>query len=538
VRSPTCWQAGPVQRASQSLLLVLVGAVALAACSAGPSTRPAVALLDGKAPPAPTSSAPPALQSPPLQAPVADLPWSDCTASTLGKLALTSRQAGLVLDCATVSVPLDPKLAGTVPLGLLRARVASTPRDAAPLVLTTGVEQPSTTALATLAASGSAALLATRPLVAADRRGVGTSAALTCLKPAQRTAIEDVDASAPADPLAATLQLGRDATQACTDAISPAEAAFDTTHAAEDLEVLRTTWKVDRLSLLGMGDGAAIALRYAVLHPEQVARLVLDSPAVPGADEVSLAKDQAIGAEAAFAAFATSCAAVNCPAGADPRRAVTDLMQRARAAAPGLVGAAGRRLSAGGILRAVREALRTPAGSQGLGPALAAANGGDPTALLAYLDQSAGRAVAGNPGTAIDDSFVGHCSDAALRPTPGQVSTLVAQWRKDYPLFGADAAARLLLCLSWPTPPTAPAVKALNAVPPALLVSPTADPVVGAAGTPATLTDVQQAGSDGTVLSWQSTGHPVFLSSPCTRDAVGVYLAEGKRPRPGTICPP
>lgn len=523
----------------QPLLAALIGATLLAACSAGPSTRPAIAVIDTALAPAPATSAPAAPQLPALQAPVADLAWSDCTTVTLAKLGLTARQTGLVLECATLAVRLDPKLAGTLPLGLLRARLTGTPRDAAPLVLTTGVEQPSTAALAALAASGSATLLATRPLVALDRRGVGTSAALGCLKPEQRIALENVDPATPApgDPLAATLLLGRDATQACTDVLSPAELGFDTTHAAADLEALRTAWKVDRLSLLGMGDGAAVALRYTVEHPQQVARVILDSPAVPGADEVSLAKNQATGAEAAFTAFATSCVAAGCPAGADPRRTATDLLQRARTTG-GLPAAGGRRISAGAVVRAVLEALRTPTGTQGLGPALASAGAGDAAALLGYLDQAAGRNVAGNPGTGIDAEFVGHCSDAALRPTPQQVSTLVAQWRKDYPLFGADAAARLLLCLSWPTPSTPPPVRKLDAVPPALILSPASDPVFGTAGTAATLTDVQQAGSDATVLSWQGTGHPVFLPSPCARNAAAAYVADGTRPQLGTICPP
>ena len=525
-----------MRRVVGSLLTGLVAAATLAACSAGPSTRPAIAVIEtGLAPT--TSTAVPADPPPPaLQAPVADLPWTDCTSSTVSKLGLTSRQPGLVLECATLSVRLDAALPTSLSLGLLRARVAQTPRDAAPLVLSTGVEQPSTTALATLAASGDAQLLAARPVVAVDRRGVGTSGAVTCLKPEQRAGIEDVDPGAPGDPLAAALLLGRDATQVCTDAISPAEAVFDAAHAAADLEALRIAWKVDRLSLLGVGDGAAIALRYAVAHPAQVARLVLDSPAVPGADEVTLAKNRAIGAEAAFTAFAAICGP-RCPAGADPRATVADLMQRARTSG-GLAAAGGRRLSAGAILLAVGQALRTPAGIQGLGSALATATAGDATALSVYLDQAAGRGMPGNPGTAIDADFVGHCSDAALRPTPEQVSTLVAQWRKDYPLFGASSAAHLLLCLSWPTPPTPPPVTKLDAVPPVLVLGPMADPVVGIAGVPATLIDVQQAGSDGTVLNWQGTGHPVFLSSPCARAAVSTYLTDGTRPPLGTICPP
>lgn len=538
--SPSSCHAAPVRRLAVAVLAALLGGGSLAACSAGPSDRPAVAVVEtGLAPP---PDAPPAATAPlpALQAPVAELPWADCTASTLTKLALTPRQPGLILECATLAVPLDPQLAGKLTIGLVRARIPATPRDAAPLVLTTGAEQPSTTALATLAASGSADVLTTRPLVAIDRRGVGSSSPVSCLTPGQRAAIENVDpaAPAPADPLAATLQLGRDATQACTDVISPAELGFDTTHAAADLDALRLAWKVDRLALLGLGDGAAVVLRYAVAHPQQVSRLVLDSPATPGADEVSAAKDRARGADAAFTAFATNCAATaSCPVGADPLRTVTELMQRARSTG-GLPAAAGRRASAGAVLAAVRQALLTPAGAQRLAPALASAVAGDATALLTYLDQATGAASGDNAGTQLDAEFVARCSDAAARPTPQQVSTLVAQWRKDSPLFGADTAARLLLCLSWPTPSTAPPVRNLGAVPPALLLSATSDPVTGTTGTPAAVTDIQQAGGDATVLSWQNAGHPVFLSSACARSAVSAYIGDGARPQEGTICPP
>jgi len=528
-----------VRRVLLALLCAVVGPGTVAACSAGSSDRPAIAVIDTRLAPAPSTTSTGKPPLPALQAPVAELAWTDCTRSTIAKLGLGPSPAGVVLECATLPAPLDPKLPGKVSLGLLRARIASTPRDAGPVVLTTGAEQPSTTALAALAVSGGTEMLASRPLVAVDRRGLGSSAPVSCLKPDQRAAIESVDPSAPApvDPLAAALQLGRDATQACTDVITPAELGYDTTHAAADLEALRGAWKVDRLALVGLGDGAAVALRYAVAHPKQLARLVLDSPAVPGADEVSLAKNEATGAEAAFAAFTVRCTATACPVGPDPRRTVADLMQAARTPA-GLPAAGGRRISAGAILQAVRQALRTPEGVGALGPALAAAGAGDAGALLAFLDQSAGRPVPANPGTQLDAEFVARCSGAALRPTPEQVSTLVAQWRKDFPLFGADTAARLLLCLSWPTPATAAPVRQLDAVPAALVLSATADPVVGSAGAQATVTDLQQAGTDGSVLSWQGAGHPVFLSSGCARAAVSAYIADGSRPQRGTICPP
>lgn len=538
--TPRHCHAARVTRFVQAVLATLLSAAAVAGCSAGPSHRPAVVVVDSRLPAAQTSTAeavPPTF--PALQAPVADLAWSDCTASTVSKLAITSKQPGLVLECANLTVNVDAKLSTKLRLGLLRARLASTPRDAAPLVLTTGAEQPATTFAATLAASGTADILATRPLVALDRRGLGTSSPLSCLKVEQRSGIENVDPGAPppSDTLAATLALGQDATEACTDVLSPAELAYDTSHAITDLEALRVAWKVDKLALLGLGNGAAVALRYAVAHPQQVSRLILDSPAAPGADEVSAAKNQATGAEAAFVTFASRCLATACAVGPDPQGTVIGLMQRARTSG-GLTSSDGRRMSAGAVLRSVRQALLTPQGLDGLAPALASAGAGDARALLTYLDLAAGRQSRSDPGTQIDATLVAGCSDASLRPTPEQVSTLVAQWGKDFPLFGADSAARLLLCLAWPTPATAPAVRALGAVPPTLVLSATADPVTGPLGGQNTVTSIQQAGSDATLLGWQGAGHPVFASSACARSAVNAYVLDGTQPTQGTICPP
>jgi proline iminopeptidase len=46
-----------------------------------------------------------------------------------------------------------------------------------------------------------------------------------------------------------------------------------------DLEELRITWKLDRLSLCGYSWGGLLAMLYAIVHPDNVERLALVSPA-------------------------------------------------------------------------------------------------------------------------------------------------------------------------------------------------------------------------------------------------------------------
>lgn len=522
---------------------LMVGAV-LTGCSSGPSTRPPLAMVDAELAPAgpgrTPSSTPTPGPPPDVQVPVTDLSWTDCTVRTRTRLALPAGPAGLVLECATLSVEVDPALSGELELGLLRARLDRTPSDAAPVVLVADADTPATTQLAGLAVGAWEPLLASRPVVALDRRGGGDSGPISCLTSDQRDAIVDLDPLGPVDldPLGDAQDLGRELTLACTDVLTPAELAFDAGHAAADLAVLREAWGVESLAFVAVGAGAGVALRVAVQDPSSVSRLVLDSPTEPGADEVSLAQESVTGAEAAFDVFVSSCAAQTCPMG-DPRATLTALLDRARSQ-NGLPGADGRRASAGAVLLAVRQALRSPATASAgvLGQALAMAEAGDATGLLSLVDAATGLATPGSDGNRLDSEFVARCSDAALRPTRDQVADLLTRWTTEHPIFGPDAAARLVLCLSWPTPPTTPELAELAALPPVLALGSAADPVAGPEATTRTVQALSAAGASARPLRWQGPGHPVLASSGCALSAVVGYLSSGALPESGTICPP
>lgn len=529
-----------VTRRPGVLTAALVAAALVAGCSAGPSTRPPLAMVDeglARGAPAPTTTRATPAPVPALQAPTTDLGWSECTAPTLTRLGLPGGPPGLVLECATLAVPLDRALTGSTTLGLLRARLAQTPTDAAPLVLLSGADAPATSTLAQLAVTSGAAVLTTRPVVALDRRGTGSSSPITCLTAAERAALVDLDAAAP-DAQTAALALGREMSLGCSDVLGPGALAYDGQHAADDVEQLRQALGVDTLAVLGSGGGAAVALRDAVRHPARVSRLVLDSPVVPTTDQASAAQAQARGSEAAFDAFAAACASAGCPVD-DPRATVLALQQRARAQG-GLAAADGRRASAGAVLVAVRQALTAPGTSTAatLGRALAQARDGDAGALLGLVDAATGRAAQGGDPGRQDGRLVASCSDAALRPTAAQVADLVPRWSAESPLFGADDATRLLVCLSWSTPPAAPALAGLDALPPVLVLTAAVDPVTGPDSATTTVQALARAGAAGTVLRWLGGGHPVLGASACSATAVVAYASVGTLPESGTVCPP
>ncbi|TQF66322.1 alpha/beta hydrolase [Rhodococcus spelaei] len=506
----------------------------VSACGAGPSVRPDVAVVergDG------ATAEPTGTQGPPaLAAPVHDLNWQDCTRTTLDVLGLGPGPAGLVLECAELAAPIDAggRIRGSFSLGALRARLPQTPADAAPLVLTSGADRSSTSTLAALAAGPAAPLLAARPLVAVDRRGIGTSTPIECLAPRGNPTLGKqmfdlgqftAPPVAGGDAVDTVMALGRDATTECTDFLQPQELAFDAAHAADDLEQLRTTWGVDRLGLLATGSGGDVALAFAAKHPGAVARLVLDSPATVRADAVTVAETRVRGQEAALAAFARQCAALACALGPDPHAAVLDLIHRAGAGQL-------RPISTNALGAALTDFLGSPRGDQQarireFADVLAAAGRGD----TAGLSDLVGRAAS---ATDSDGQFVARCSDGQQWPTPGRVRELQRDWGERYPAFGPDAALSLLLCASWPTTAAQPTPSALSV--PVLTIAGAADPVAGD-GAASASGAVAAAGAPSSTLAWLGRGHPASSHSECVQQAVVTYVGTGTLPPDGGACP-
>ena len=197
-------------------------------------------------------------------------------------------------------------------------------------MMTTGSDLPTSMQLPIWLLRSGSDVLKSRPIVAVDRRGIGMSGALDCRDLFDRQSMLDqAQFQSGDDPVANLGEITQAATTSCTDTIAPGDSAYDNSHAAEDIERLRSTWDVPTLALLGIGNGAQVALAYAGSHPNKVARLVLDSP-LPLGISAEAAMDQRVkGEQAALDAWAAQCVAINCPLGADPKGG------RQRAAEPG-----------------------------------------------------------------------------------------------------------------------------------------------------------------------------------------------------------
>jgi pimeloyl-ACP methyl ester carboxylesterase len=167
-------------------------------------------------------------------------------------------------SCGTLSVRLDPfgSAAGRLSLRVAVSDVATAPRGAL-VFLTGGPGQPGVPFASRLAARLGPALRGYR-LVMFDQRGTGARA-LDCPALQQQMGASDLTVPAPA------------AVRSCAAAIGPSLRYFATADTVADLEALRTALGVTRLTLDGVSYGSYVAEQFALAHPAEVNRLVLDS---------------------------------------------------------------------------------------------------------------------------------------------------------------------------------------------------------------------------------------------------------------------
>lgn len=502
-------------------IVILLGLLCTA-CAAGPSSRPGLAIAGHSAgSPAEEPTGTPSPPAPP-DVPTRTPPWHQCAG---GPAPGQDSPAGLTFTCAKISGPLDPKTSETgVHIDLTRATTAETPDDAPPVVLVAGTAQSSRDALEALAGSPGGALLTSHPVVAVDRRGMGPSTDPDCFARGDgaelTTAGPGVDPQARAQSMMETVDA---VTVSCTDLLRPAVDAFDAVHAASDLDTLRTYWGADRIALLTVGSGSDVALAYAAHEPDHLARLILDSPQPVREDARTIAQHRAQAGQAALARFEADCAGTDCAVADDPAGTLDMLLDSAQT---GLI----RQVSPGSVLTVIRRTLSDASKTwdarvSTLGDLLHGAASGDVDTLEVFAGAR----------SLTSGAFVALCSDA---PPPATIDDSVqaqTDWAARYPVFGADAAVRMLTCGSWPSHPDFTLPDGLDV--PVLLYSGSADPVVGVGSVDSVTAAFDRAGIESAAVSWGGVGHGVLWNSACSAQQLGRYLDDAVLPPDGTACP-
>ncbi|MFD6354180.1 alpha/beta hydrolase [Nocardia tengchongensis] len=513
-----------------ALLASTLSILVTTACGAGPSDRPAVAVEHPHQGGVGPSTAPADTPPPAPEVPKVELQWKDCTTPTFNLLSLGAPPQGLVLECAEYPAQIDTggNVAGMFKNAVVRARYDRTPKDAAPLILTSGSDRSSTATLAGLAAGPASALLAARPIIAVDRRGIGSSVPVSCMTDPQRRILADQAqfTRGATDPVDAMANAGREATVACLDFLAPGQGMYDAPHAAADIEQLRKQLQVEHLALLGSGTGANVALNYARMYGPHLARLILDSPQAIGLDANGRAEQRVRGQEAALTAWAQRCASLNCSLGPDPRATVIDLTNRAAAGQLPDLSAAAFVTTLNGYLGDSRTQ-----GNQQItefADALTALGKGDRGPITPFVLRAAA-------AIATDGQFVNRCTDNHEPSTPDRAKERETTWATQYPIFGKVAAIDLMACSAWPAASPMALPDKLNL--PVLVMGGSADPVTGQDGRPTVTGALGTAGARTATVVWQGWGHPTVAHSGCAQQALADYLKDAKLPADGTACP-
>ncbi len=510
-----------MRRAALALLAVSV----LTACSAGPSTRPVIAVKGEENQPVDQSTLAGPQPVPPLSEYKKDsLGWSPCNEQMKDRLGTDVPQGDLTYECARMTVVLDPPGRpgrGTLGIGLMRV---GTGKSALVVVNDPGGE-PGTMKAARLAAALPKDILSTYTIIGMDRRGTGRSDGMSCVPPATRAQLVEYD---PAQTEQSSLVVAAgEASQECVLDLEGRLTAFDSWRAAADLERLRDYLGTDRLNAVGVGEGSRVLTTYAQRYPNRIGRMVLDGAPDPALDQVGVLESRATAAEATFEAFSRDCKTRGC-ALADPRgdvQALLSQLRNTRLRGEYVDLTPGSALNA--ILTGLADRKRWPA----LADAIAKARGGDGSGLFTLLDPLVNDLDENPPR--FDAGLVIGCNDTATRIPPDRVKALTADWQSKHPMFGALLARQLLHCNPFP-PPKAEKLDQLKSAPPIVVLSTANDVATPASGTEHTA----QRLPGSVLIGWQGSGHGALTLSGCATTAVRDYLIDAKVPSNGTVCPP
>jgi len=452
--------------------------------------------------------------------------------------------AGTTYECTTLSVPQDwsaPGETGTFEIALVRARRGEEHAGRIGSLLinpggpgASGVEAAVYLTLAPLFGGLPQRVTDRFDVIGFDPRGVARSSPVECYTDEELDEVfgAEPDPAGQAEFDAAVADAQRFA-EACGNKYGEALNYLSTRQTAHDLDAIRAAVGDEKLTYLGFSYGTLLGAVYAQLYPQRVRAMVLDGAVDAEQDAIAASRAQAAGFEQAFDNFAAWCEAHpdRCPQAPDARRAVTEALAGARRAP--LAGADGREATAGWVLWAVIAALY----SQDLWPVLSAAldqlDDGDPSGVFELVDTYTGRDERGAYPNLFDALTAINCADDGTEVTVAQARELQAQWREEYPLFGAPLAVSTLGCAAWPAQPDPYPTGPAEGAPPILLVGTTGDPATPYEATP----KLAEMLGVGVVLTYEGEGHTAYPGPTCVDEVVNAYLIDLTVPDDGTTCP-
>lgn len=466
------------------------------------------------------------------------LGWEPCPEGT------ASGPYAQLLECATVSVPLDYTDPDGPQIDIAISRLASTnPAERRGVLLTNpgGPGGPGLSLPADLAALGMPVSVLDRyDIIGMDPRGIGRSAPVSCGFTTEQGILSNVPPYAEnnAD-VTAQAAVARSIAEQCAAHDTAGTMRYMTTaNTARDLDRIRIALGEEKISYFGVSYGTVLGSAYASLFPERTDRVVLDSNVGDTALDSEGFRRFGLGAEQRFPDFAKYAAARNGTYGigrtpAEVRRNLFALVERLnRTPVEGVDGSLFR--------LQVFSALYADQTFPQLAQFWQALDRADTAAVRKALKQQKQQ----NQQSLADPHPFDNILSAQLAVVcndsewPRDVATYqrnTARDRRTFPIFGG-AAANILPCAYWPEP-LEPRVPISDDGPSnILLVQNLRDPATPHLG--GVLLRLK-FGDRARLVSIDQGGHGAYLfdDNPCGLNTTTRFLAEGKRPANDRFCP-
>ncbi len=457
------------------------------------------------------------------------------TASTPAPTATRWRSCAGKFDCTDIEVPLDYSGAtsASVSVAVWRWPAGDQAHRIGVLLIDPG--GPGGSGIEYLQGAGvqSWAQLHQRfDIVAFDPRGVGASTAVDCVD-----SLDDYfKVATPHTPdeevrLVANTRAFAAACNARSGRLLPFLSAESV---ARDMDRIRAALGEEKISYLGLSYGTYLGAMYADLFPNRVRAFALDGPVDPKLPAKEWQKQQALGFEVAFTAFATdctsnpTCALAKTPGGA---AGAYDSLIAGLVAKPLAVGDRTLGPSEGEV--GVMAALYSRSAWPRLASAISSALGGNGSALLTLFDGYAGRNADGTYDDFTEVYRAISCVDLAFPRTVAEYDQWAADFKTVAPRFGAGLAYEHIDCAFWAAPPVAPRNITGAGAPPILVIGTTRDPATPIAWAVALSEELES----GMLLKVDGDGHTAYGKNGCATSLVTTYLLNLKAPPKAFTCP-
>ena len=308
-----------------------------------------------------------------------------------------------------------------------------------------------------------------------------------------------------------------------------------TNNSARDMDGIRAALGEATISYFGFSYGSELGATWATMFPSTVRAAVLDGAVDPTADATASEVDQFRGFEDSLRTFLAACSAdAKCPFqnGGDAEQAY-DRLIKSLDQSP-ILSAAGRPAVSPEIaLSAVGEAMYAQSSWPQLALALANAQRGDGSGLLALYDQYNLRRPDGSYENSLEAFQVISCMDTVERPTVAEDDANVAKLQAVAPRFALRTVGSYF-CTFFP-PTIDPRIEITGkGAGPIVVMGTTGDPATPLEGT-RKMAKALEHGRLVVVVGNQHTGYGL---NACSRAAVDDYLVDpaGHLPAEGLRC--